>query len=82
MRILLFEEREVVLCKAFGNLPEVKKLCTELEVLQIIDTGIDIRLSLSINSINFSRMLCNRDTYKPLVEWTEEEVNNKIIDIL
>lgn len=82
MRTILFEEREVVLRKAIGSIPAISKVCTELEVLQIIDTGIDIRLSLSIDNTNFARMLCNRAAYKPLVEWTEVEINNKIIDIL
>jgi hypothetical protein len=82
MTTILFEEREVILRKTLGNIPEVKKLCTELSVLQIIDTGIDIRLSLMIDNTPFARMLCKRENYKPLSEWTEVEINNKIMEVL
>ena len=82
MRTILFEEREVVIRKAIGSIPEVKKITTELTVVNIVDTGIDVRAFLSIEGIPFARPLCNRSNYRPLSEWTEVEINNKLIDIL
>ena len=82
MRTILFEEREVVIRKAMGSFPEVKKATTELEVIRVVDTGIDIRAFLSVDNISFCRVLSDSKDYKPLVEWSEVDVNNKIMDLL
>lgn len=71
-----FPEKEVNIT---SNMTEV---IDNVNVMFVEDTGTKIVASFRIALLSFKRDLWTGGAYKPLSEWTESEINSRIIQVI
>jgi len=75
-RKITFEEKTITIS------PEVSGETDNVTLLNVVDTGSAIKAKLRVMMISFEKTLWQGASYKPLAEWTQLEIDNKIIDVL
>jgi len=82
MRKLNFDEKNILVRKAIGHLVAINITSSNVNVIDVIDTRNDIRVYLKIDNYIFSRILWKGLDYNPLSEFNQQEIDNRIIDLI
>lgn len=83
MRTINFTQKEVVIYRKLGTNENVNALVSSVDLLSnIIDNGKVIIARVSVAGRLRVLYLCDVNNYKPLNEWTTQEIDNKIIQLL
>lgn len=75
-RKISFEEKTITIS------PELSGETDSVTLLSVVDTGTAIKASLRVMNIKFEKTLWEGAQYQPLVEWTQSQIDNKIIEVL
>lgn len=75
-RKITFEEKTIIVS------PEISGETDNVTLLNMVDTGTAIEADLIIMNIQFKKILWEGAQYQPLADWTELQIDNKIIELL
>ena len=75
-RKITFEEKTITIS------PELSGETDNVTLLSVVDTGTAIKANLRVMNIKFEKTLWEGAQYKPLNEWTQLEIDNRIIELL
>lgn len=75
-RKITFEEKTITIS------PELSGETDNVTLLSVVDTGTVIKANLKVMNIKFEKTLWEGAQYQPLVEWSELQIDNRIIEVL
>jgi hypothetical protein len=82
MRILDFDNKDITIRQAHGKLPLLVVNANTLTILTIRDTGKSIVAYLMVDGKNMVKVLWENQAYSPIDNWTQEQVNTRILELI
>lgn len=75
-RKITFEERSIIVS------PEISGETENVTLIDLEDTGTVIKAKLKVMNIRFEKTLWEGAQYQPLASWTQQQIDNRIIEVL
>lgn len=75
-RRIIFEEKTITIS------PELSGETDNVTLIEMIDTGSIIKAKLRVMNISFEKTLWEGAQYQALNQWSELQIDNRIIEVL